>query len=448
MKYLKLCSIILIVLLSFNCSCQTLKRKGTFGAYLNDTSDSKGIKIIKVIDNSTASSIGVLKDDIIKSINNIPFNDISDLVAYINNWRVDDQIDVLVLRNNKLIELKGKIQGKPYEQSKNGDVIYGDVDYDGGKLRSILILPKNVENPPIVFFLPGIGCGSLDYYYNDSAPIKLLIEGFVEQGIAVYRVEKPGMGDSQGTEKCLEMDFNYEVAAFNTALSKLKSLKNINKNKIYLYGHSLGSVTAPIIATKNKVAGIISWGGISTSWFEYMLKLEREQKVIFGTDYFEIDTNFRKATPFYIDLLINKKSPSELKKNQAYTDFLKYFQDDIWYGLHHYRYFQTLNDVNVLSTYITANCPVFTIAGEFDFHTVTTSWAKEIADAVNYYRPGQGSYIIIPKTSHNYHTVPSVEIYNKLRRENKIDDKYMHQHFNSDIPLIVAEWIKKTSPEE
>ena len=425
-------------------NAQTLERKGTFGVQMEALEDGSGIEVLKVFENTTASAIGLEAKDILLSVNGKPYGDVMDLVAAIGDWRMGHSIEVEIKRGEAKELLKGKVVGKPLETSDFGEVTYGAVNFDGGQLRSILEMPHGVKNPPVVFFLPGIGCGSLDYYYNPNTPIKLLVESLVAEGIAVYRVEKPGMGDSEGTKHCLEMDFDYEVAAFDAALKELKTLSNIDTEQIFLYGHSLGVISAPLIAAQNKVAGIIAWGGIASSWYEYSLKIHRDQQILFGADYVEIEKDFREISPFLYDFLIHQKTPDELAQIHEYQNCHEYyFQGELVHGLQHYSYFHSLNKVDIFTAYKNANCPILAIAGEHDLHAIDTRWAKTLADMVNFYRPNQGTSVIIPKTTHHYHTVPSIEVYNELRKTGKMNGVYMAQHFNKDVPFVVQKWIKE-----
>lgn len=428
---------------------QSLQRKGTFGATLEAAPEGKGIIVRSVFEQTTASQLGIEEGDVLIQVNGTHFSDVGPLVDAIGTWRQGETLKLEVLRNGSSQKMKGKVAGKPFETSEFGEVIYGEVNFDGGKLRSILELPHGIDNPPVMAFLPGIGCGSLDYPYRNNTPVKLLVESLVKAGIAVYRVEKPGMGDSQGTQDCLEMTFNYEVDAFDAAISTLEKTPGVDHDHIFLFGHSLGVVSAPLIASRHSVAGIIAWGGISSTWYEYSLKLLRDQRVLRGDDFAEIEADFRIRQPFNYDFLVQKMSPEELAKNPAYTQMVEdQFQDDTWHGIHHYTYFYDLADVNILSAYKEAGCPVLALAGEHDIHTVDTRWAGEIAQAVNYYRPGEGSSAIIAKTTHHYHTVPSIPTYYELRAAGELGLPYMAEHFNQEIPRRVQEWIKSEVAKE
>lgn len=421
---------------------QTLERKGTFGAQIEAVDEGPGIRVIKVFSPTTASALGVQEGDILLQVNEHAFEEVGPLVDSIGHWRVNDPLALTLEREGIQLNLKGKVVGKPFETSEYAEVIYGQVNFDGGMLRSILELPHKVENPPVVFFLPGVGCGSLDYYYNPNSTTKLLVEELVKAGLAVYRVEKPGMGDSQGTQECLEMDFNYEVEAFGTALQQLRKIEGIDARQIYLYGHSLGVVSAPLIASKYDVAGIVAWGGISTTWYEYSLKILREQNVLLGWDYAEIDSNFRRVSPFYHAFYQEQQSPEQLRSKPEFAPIVaEQFQGDLWHGLHHYRYFQTLAEKDIRTAYKEANCPVLAVAGEMDLHAIDTDWAKDIADVVNSYRPGTAEYAHIPATTHHYHTVPSMEVYNQMRRDGTMNSSYQAANFNPKVPAVVANWI-------
>lgn len=421
---------------------QQLERKGTLGIQM--TSENGSISVLEVIPNTTAANIGLQAGDAILRVNGTAFSEIGPFIHAIGTWRQNDALTLNIQRSNEELTLSGTVQGKPLETSEHGQVIYGQVHYDNGMLRSILELPDGVDKPPVVFFLPGIGCGSLDYHYNPTAGVKQLVESLVAQGIAVYRVEKPGMGDSEGCTPCLEMDFNYEVEAFRTALATLKKVPGIDAEQVYLYGHSLGTVSAPLVAAGNDVAGIVAWGGISRTWFEYELQLSRDQKVLLEEDYVKTEQDFRAKQPFFYDLLVNKHSPKQLAENPAYTELLaSQFDGDLWHGMHHYSYFHALNDVDLRTAYKTADCPLLALAGEFDIATINTHWAGELAEVVNYYRPGDGEAVIIPKTTHHYHTVPTLKQYNRMRWNGQLTAAYEAQHFNADVPLIVGRWVKE-----
>ncbi|MEM7163266.1 MAG: alpha/beta fold hydrolase [Bacteroidota bacterium] len=435
--------IFLFVLFSYSSFLgQDLPRKGSFGCHMKDADDGNGIAVVRVIENSTAFQMGLKENDVIHSLNDNSLKNVGHFVAEIGNWKAGEKIELGIHRNSEDLELKGEVIGKPFETSAQADVLYGHVDYQGNRLRSILEIPKQAVNPPVVYFLPGIGCASIDYYYDHNAPIKKLVEEFVAKGLAVFRIEKPGMGDSDGPLKCTEMDFNQEVEALKAGLQELQKNKNIDRENIFLYGHSLGTVSAPLVAKDQGIKGIIAWGGISSSWYEYSLRILKDQKILKEMDYVQIEKEYREIQPFYHAFYEDQKSPQELMEDERFRDLTgNYFDGDLWFGMHHYRYFHTLNKVDMFTAYKEANCSVLTLAGDCDLHAIDTKWASDIVQSILYYDLYDADLKVFENTTHHYHTVPSMQEYIRMRKEGTLNNEYMAANFNEEVPISASNWI-------
>jgi len=361
----------------------------------------------------------------------------------VSDWEAGDQLTVEVKRNQHTVKLQSVVKGRPLERSSYGHVIYDHVHYDGGKLRTITTIPVGVSDPPYLLFMQGIGCASIDYYYNDQSTVKLLLDEFVKHGIAVMRVEKPGMGDSKGHIPCEKMGYDYEVGGFEAALNYLLSQDGIQHDRVFLFGESLSSISVPVLAKKYNVGGAIVWGGLSKSWFEYSIKLLKDQKYLLEVDPAEIEKKYEIYLPFYYDFLINKAAPDELKSKNQYETFVNdFFIDDMWLGLHHYSYFHELNDEKILSNYAIMESPVLCMAGGHDIHTVDTKWAQEILFALRPEARKHSDILIFPKTTHHYFEVNSLVRYVNLLKSKELTGSFMSNNFNSMISKKGADWIK------
>ena len=105
-----------------------------------------------------------------------------------------------------------------------------------------------------------------------------LISHYVEAGFLVYLAEKPSLGEGAVSAKaCKDMTYPEEVAAFDAAFDGLASRADVDAKNIFLFGHSLGGQTAPLIAQNREVKGIITYGIHAKPWFEFMIDLAREQ---------------------------------------------------------------------------------------------------------------------------------------------------------------------------
>src|SRR5262245_25387532 len=91
---------------------------------------------------------------------------------------------------------------------------HADVQYDwvtnnaGQKLRTFVTKPKNAAGKvPLIFFVGWLSCDSMEYAdANTSDGFGILIRRLIdESGYATVRMDKPGVGESQGD--CSKADF-------------------------------------------------------------------------------------------------------------------------------------------------------------------------------------------------------------------------------------------------
>ena len=90
--------------------------------------------------------------------------------------------------------------------------------------------------------------------------LKDIALGLASNGIASYRYDKRTLAyGKEMTEKIEEFDLYDEV--IEDAISAIKMVKknpDFKASKVYIIGHSLGAMCAPLIASKSqKVSGIV-----------------------------------------------------------------------------------------------------------------------------------------------------------------------------------------------
>ncbi len=135
---------------------------------------------------------------------------------------------------------------------------------EGVDLFGTLTIPKTENAKTICVIVPG--SGPTDRDGNSVAGIKtdaykLLAEALSENGIASFRYDKRGVG------KSVVEGLKEEDMVFKTNIQDLKSivnnLKGMNKfEKIFLIGHSEGSLVSILCAKEEKIDGIISIAGV------------------------------------------------------------------------------------------------------------------------------------------------------------------------------------------
>ena len=76
------------------------------------------------------------------------------------------------------------------------------------------------------------------------------------QGYVTMRVEKSGVGDSQGPA-CGAIGYSQELDGYRAALSALKRHPSVDPGQVHLLGISLGGVFAPVLAREFPIRGIV-----------------------------------------------------------------------------------------------------------------------------------------------------------------------------------------------
>src|SRR5262249_25620237 len=127
-------------------------------------------------------------------------------------------------------------------------------------------------------------------------------------GFVTLRVDKPGCGDSEGGP-ARDVDFETELDGYRQGLKMLKSRGDVDPNAIFIFGHSMGGVMAPLLSAENPVHGIIAYGTITRTWTEYMLENLRRQLDLGGTSPADIDRYLRAEAAFLAYLYSEKLSP-------------------------------------------------------------------------------------------------------------------------------------------
>ena len=118
----------------------------------------------------------------------------------------------------------------------------------GHQLAAVVTTPKNVSNFPIVVLVHGSGPSDMDETIGANKPFKDIAIGLAAKGIASIRYVKRTLlypGDFTKTFTIKEEVTDDALAAIATA----KTVKGADLKNIYLFGHSLGGMLAPQMAT-------------------------------------------------------------------------------------------------------------------------------------------------------------------------------------------------------
>lgn len=139
---------------------------------------------------------------------------------------------------------------------------------DGLKIYGLLTVPQEAKPekgyPAIILnhgYIPP------EEYRSDEKYVAY-VDGFARNGYVVFKPDYRGHGNSQGRPEGAYFSPAYTVDVLN-ALASVKKLKNVDPNRIGMWGHSLGGFITlrSMVISPDIKAGVI-WGGAVGSYEE------------------------------------------------------------------------------------------------------------------------------------------------------------------------------------
>jgi len=234
-------------------------------------------------------------------------------------------------------------------------------------LPGALCVPNNVKNPPVVILLAGSGPNDKDETIGPNKALKDLAVGLASNGIATYRYDKRTLVYGKDIK---EVDLNAEVIEDAlTAVTIIKNNPNFKDSKIFIIGHSLGAMCAPLIASKSKqINGIVLLAGNARPLEDVVLE---QFNYIFGLD--SLDADEKKELIDYSTKLKTVKDPKALKTAKA---------EDLPLNLDS-KYWQSLVKYNQVQVAKKIKQPILVLQGERDYQVTMTDynlWKQNLGD--------------------------------------------------------------------
>lgn len=214
----------------------------------------------------------------------------------------------------------------PLEQQPGIETVYTDVRNPNGlRQRAILTRPAGTTRRlPGVLFVPWLSCDSVESPKGPSPGIDQLIRLVPEYGVVMLRVDKPGVGDSEGV--CRDTDLETEINGSRAALAMLAAHPWVDASKIVLMGQSFSGAFLPMVAEGTPVAGYIFINSWSRSWYERLIEFERLRLEGEKLSPSEVTDRIRALAELYTLYLLQKKTPADAIRERP--QLAKVWQDE------------------------------------------------------------------------------------------------------------------------
>lgn len=402
-----------------------------------------GIRIDSILPVGSFAVLGIKKGDVLQEVNGRETKTMQQYSAIVSPLRAGDALSIKFLSDNKEKKANTRAVMRPYETSPLADIQYDWVAFRGGQLRAITRKPKGKTNCPAILLIPGYGCGSIENYVG-SYNGKLLYE-WIKAGYAVITVEKSGLGDSYDCVPCSEADLVNEIESFDAGYKYMEALPFVDKQNLFVWGHSMGGVVAPEVAKRHNPKGVMVFGCTFRPWSEFLLEMHRVQKPLLeNMTYQQTEEFVRGIQQVYYEFFVLKKSPEQIYQVPQYKALAvsdlgyKPGSNDMWGR--HWRYWMQLDSLNMAETWKAVKSPVLILHGGTDYEQCSLVEPFMIRETVNEAHPGNASWITIDDIDHFMMKSNSW----KEAAANFKSQQYAKGNFNIKIAEETVKWLNKT----
>jgi pimeloyl-ACP methyl ester carboxylesterase len=332
--------------------------------------------------------------------------------------RAGDTARVRVLRSGTsgtrdTLELQFAPDSVAHERFAGVTVAYEAIRSDRGyPLRTVVTRPSSAggKRLPAVLFVPWLSCDPVEKPDPRGDGFQhLLHEVAKHSGMLFLRVEKPGLGDSEGPD-CRQGGLTDELAAYRSALRALRAREDVDTTRLVLLGGSIGGALAPLLAAEDPrgILGVIAVGGFTRTWYEHMLDIERRRLTLGGQSPAAVNVAMRGLARFYTEYLVGRHTPREVI--ETHPELAPLWSDDPGhqYGrpAHYYQDVQQLDIEAAWEQVAKHGIPSLIVWGEYDWimGRAEPDRAMAILQASG---ARDATLAVLPKTDHGLFVYPS-----------------------------------------
>jgi pimeloyl-ACP methyl ester carboxylesterase len=290
----------------------------------------------------------------------------------------------------------------PREHFDHATVLYDWVtNARGEKLRTFVTKPNDATGKvPVIFFVGWLSCDSMEYPDAGTRDgFGIFLRRMIDQsGFATVRMDKPGVGESQG--ECAKADFQSEMEGWQAAFAAMSKYDFMDLDRVFVLGMSNGGGFSPLAVGDRPVRGFISCGSWGRTWYEHMLELERRRLSEQKKSPAEVNSAVKAFVEFYTLYLMQGMTPAQVIARHPEWKSLWYDAPDGQYG-RPAAFYQQLEALNLGKVWEKVNVPVLVIRGSRD-DIMSRADSEAIAQIVNQAHPGQARYLQIEDMTHGF----------------------------------------------
>lgn len=394
-----------------------------------------GARIERIEPGSAAEDGGLRRGDVLVALAGEVVREPGDVIRRIGAMRAGATVEIGVLRDGERLTRAVVLKPRPPDRGEGFEVLYHHVVSRGARIRTIVTRPRGGGRHPALFLIQGLGAVTIDEPLAGPSAYSRILQAFASGGYVTVRVEKPGIGDSEGSPY-VDLDFDTELDTYRQALIALKAYAFVDPDQVFIFGHSIGGVFGPILASESPVRGLAAYGTLARTWTEYLLENTRRQAALMGTDPGAIDATLRALAVVNHRLIVDGQTPEEIRRARPdLGPVLDRFVPEGRYSGRIPKFWAQVAARNLPVSWAKGDAAVLVIWGRHDF-IATEADHPLIAAAVNRARPGRAAYVVLEGSDHAFRQ--TVSIADSFRRWNEPPTD-----FNPAIVTTLKEWTDK-----
>ena len=394
-----------------------LPRRGQLGVRVGAVPDDirpalkldpgEGVLVQLLVPGGSAEAGGMQAGDILLALQGQRIRGVPDFLERTATLIGGQTCQLGLMRSGRRVTLSLAARERPRDRGESFDVLYHEVVSGGARLRTIVTKPRAAGRHPVLLLIPGLGTSTVDVPLSDPGAYSRILAEFARDGWVTVRVDKPGVGDSEGGPQA-ELGFEAELDGYRQALRAARQYDFADADSVFVFGHSLGGVFGPVLAGEVAVKGVAVYGTMVKPWTEYLLENRRRQEVLAGTDPAVIDARVADMAAVVQALMVDRMDPAALARARPELQpMLKILLPD---GRHFWGralpFWSQLAGTNVAAYWAKGNAHVLAIWGRNDF-IASEADHPLIAQIVNRARPGRGRYVAVPGADHAFRKTSS-----------------------------------------
>jgi pimeloyl-ACP methyl ester carboxylesterase len=379
---------------------EPLARRAELGMRFGAFTVGQGLAIRRVAEGSAAARAGILEGDMLVAIAGRRPATALEAEAALQGIRSGRRVELEVATGTARRTVTLTFPAQPLDQAPGVEFAYEEIRNPATGLRQRVIVsrPANATGPlPAVLFMPWLSCDSIEAPEGRRGGIETLLYRIAaEAGVVLMRIEKPGVGDSEGD--CTETDLDTELAGHRAAYEALKAYAWVDRTRIVAMGQSFSGSFLPRIVPPAEASGYLFINSFVRTWLERIIQFERKRLEAGAMPPAAISERMRKLGELYGLVLEGGLTPEEaIRRKPALADA---WEDA---PAHQYgrpiRFMQQLQALNAAEVWSKVDKPTLAVHGEADIVMAREEHERVVA-LVNTNRAGAARLITVPGMGH------------------------------------------------